>query len=149
MRNLKNWGSTILMLIVIITLSNTVNAQSINVEPDQRITDVYGTTYTNNLKTNSPERIDYLNFLLDNSYTIVERESFVGEKMPKVSSVSLNTKHTGPITRPAFDVNNFNMLLYNFKRNRKIKTQYRVDNTNKVIVFNSEEENAKAFNQTK
>lgn len=149
MENLKNWGSIMLALILIIMLSNPVSAQSNSVEPDQRITDVYGATYTNNLKTNSPERIAYLNFLLDNSYTIVERESFIGEKIPKVSSATLNTKHTGPITRPAFDVNNFNLLLYNFKRNRKIKTQYRVDNTNKVIVFNSEEENANAFNLTK
>ena len=138
-----------LSFLLILTGFSTISAQTNSSSPDQRIIDVYGTTYTNKLVAQNPDRIAYLNYFLDHSYEIVERASFVGEKMAKVSTVDLNNKHTALTSRPNFDVNSFNVLQYNFKRNRKIKTQYRIDNTNKVIVFYSEEEITNAFNQSK
>jgi len=137
------------VIVLLLSLTNSLNAQNSSIIPDQRIIDAYGTEHTNKLVTQAPERIAYLNYFLDHSYVIVERASSIGEKIAKVSSVDLRNKSNTLITRPNFDVNNFNVLQYNFKRNRKIKTQYRVDNTNKVIIFYSEEEIAEAFNQSK
>ena len=135
--------------VIALVLTSNLFAQSTAAQPDQRILDVYGTTHTNFLMDKAPERIAYLNYFLDNSYEVVEITYHPDEKLPKVSSVSLNTKYSGPMTRPTFDVNNFNVLLYNFKRNKSIKTLYRVDDTNKVIAFYAEEKIAEAFNQTK
>jgi hypothetical protein len=149
MKFLKALSTGILTLVLILFLNDGIFAQNNAISPDQRITDVYGTSYVNDLKTKAPERIAYLNYILDHSYEIKEIPYSNGEKMIKVSEVSLNKKYTGNIARPAFDINNFNVLLYNFKRDRKIKTLYRVDNTNKVIVFLAEEEITEAFNQTK
>ena len=137
------------VLVLLLSLTNSLKSQNSSIIPDQRIIDAYGTEHTNKLVTQAPERISYLNYFLDHSYVIVERASSLGEKIAKVSSVDLRNKSNTLITRPNFDVNNFNVLQYNFKRNRKIKTQYRVDNTNKVIIFYSEEEIAEAFNQSK
>lgn len=145
----QNMKFLTLSFLLIVTGLATISAQNNSSVPDQRIIDAYGTTYTNKLIAQSPQRIAYLNYFLDHSYVIVERASFAGEKMAKVSTVDLNNKHTGLTTRPNFDVNSFNVLQYNFKRNRKIKTQYRIDNTNKVLVFYSEEEITNAFNQSK
>ncbi|PCI92947.1 MAG: hypothetical protein COB15_17110 [Flavobacteriales bacterium] len=146
MKYLKTYS---IILILTVALNGEVFAQSNSIHIDQRIINVYGETYANNLKNKAPERILYLNYFLDHSYEIREVTYHNDEKTPKLSSVSLNTKYTGEITRPTFNVNSFNPLLYNFKRDRIRKTQYRVDNTNKIIVFYSEQEIAKAFNQSK
>jgi len=142
-------NSVISTFVLIVILNSNLFAQSSSKDIDQKIIDVYGTLYVNNLKSSAPERIAYLKFLLDNSFEIKEIQYNISEKFTKVSAVSINTKFVGNIQRPTFNPNNFNILLYNFKRDRKNKTVYRIDNTNKVIVFNSEEENAKAFNQIK
>ena len=149
MRFFKVFITNILAFVLLLLINNNILAQKNSNIVDQRIIDVYGILYVKDLKINSPERISYLNFFLNNSYEIRDIPYDSDEKMIKVSEVSLNTKVIGNISRPAFDINNFNVLLYKFKRNRKIKTLFRIDNTNKVIVFHSEEEIAAAFNQSK
>ena len=44
------------------------------------------------------------------------------------------------------DANDFNVLMYNFPRNRDLKTTYRIDKTDYVIVFYSENEFAEILN---
>jgi len=118
-------------------------AQSIHV--DSRLDAVYSEDYIDNLVENNPQKVKYLNWCLDNSYTIVYAGVDKCEQMPYL-------KHFDPVNKIVgenvenIDETNFNIFMYQFERQFDKKTYYRIGNTGKAIIFESNSKLTKNFN---
>jgi len=132
---------TILTLTLLLTLTYPLKTIS-QITADSKIIEVYGEKEVANLSDN---RINYLNYYLDNSYEIREISKEKDEKFTLLSDLLLESKTDNKFILDT-DINNINILKYNIKRANKLKTTYRLDNTNKVLVFYSNEEFTENFN---
>jgi len=71
---------------------------------------------------------------------IIYQENIKGlSKIPLLSQVPIFNIYNNKFSRPIFNVNDFNPLLYNFNFFSKTKQIYRVDNTNFLIVIKPRE----------
>mgnify|MGYP001464587444 CR=1 FL=1 len=98
--------------------------------------------YDQNLKDqilDRPIRIKDIKDILRNRVYIYQENIKDLSKTPLLSQVSVFNIYNDKITRPIFDRNNFNPLLYNFNFFSKLKQFYRVDNTNYLIVIKPRE----------
>jgi hypothetical protein len=119
-----------------ITLANisSASAQQVNA----KIQEVYGDK-TQEIAQNDPERIKVLNDLLDNRIKIVESPVVGEDKYPKLSTVPLANKYNPNLQRDlVFDPNNFNPLKYSMNFFTSKVQIYRVDNTDYIIVINTQ-----------
>jgi len=132
---------TILTLTLLLTLTYPLKTIS-QITANSKIIEVYGEKEVANLSDN---RISYLNYYLDNSYEIREISKEKDEKFTLLSDLLLESKTANKFILDT-DVNNINILKYNIKRANKLRTTYRLDNTNKVLVFYSNEEFTENFN---
>jgi hypothetical protein len=132
---------TILTLTLLLTLTYPLKTIS-QITANSKIIEVYGEKEVSNLSDN---RINYLNYYLDNSYKIREISFEKNEKFTLLSDLLLESKTTNKFILDT-DVNNINILKYNIRRDNKLRTAYRLDNTNKVLVFYSNEEFTENFN---
>ena len=120
-------------LVALANISDA-NAQQVNA----KIQEVYGDK-TQEIVQNDPERIKVLNDLLDNRIKIVESPIVGEDKYPKLSSVPLANKYNPNLQRDlVFDPNNFNPLKYNMNFFTPTVQIYRVDNTDYIIVINTQ-----------
>lgn len=123
-----------LLAFFFISSVSILNAQQ---QIDSRIRELYGDK-TNEMVSQNPELLNFLNDLLTNRIKIKEEEnSKIDKKFPKLSEVKLLTKYNPSLTRDAaFDPVNFNPLKYNFDFSSNSLTKvYHVDNTNYIIVI--------------
>lgn len=132
---------TILTLTLLLTLTYPLKTIS-QITANSKIIEVYGKKEVANLSDN---RISYLNYYVDNSYKIREISFEKNEKFTLLSDLLLESKTTNKFILDT-DVNNINILKYNIRRDNKLRTTYRLDNTNKVLVFYSNEEFTENFN---
>jgi len=131
------------ILTITLFLSLTYPLKTIaQITVDSRIIEFYGEKEIDNLSEN---RINYLNYYLDNSYEIKEITEENNEKIELLSDLLLDSKNNNKFILDT-DVNNINILKYNIRRDNKLRTAYRFDNTNKVLVFYSNEEFTNNFN---
>jgi hypothetical protein len=132
---------TILTLTLLLTLTYPLKTIS-QIRANSKIIEVYGKKEVANLSEN---RINYLNYYIDNAYEIREISKEKDEKFTLLSDLLLESKTDNKFILDT-DVNNINILKYNIKRANKLRTTYRLDNTNKVLVFYSNEEFTENFN---
>ena len=109
------------------------------------IMDAFGDEYVDNLVKTNIKHLNYLNCFLANSYEIVKISADIDDKFPLASSFLKKLKHQKE-NNYVPDLDDFNVLMYNFPRDRKLKKSYRIDNTDYVIVFFSENEFVEIFN---
>ena len=120
-----------------------LSAQSTYV--DSRLDAVYSEDYINNLIENNSQQLEYLNWYLDNSYSIVYAGLDKCEQM-------LYLKHFDPINKivgenvDSIDEASFNIFMYQFERQHDKRAHYRIGNTGYAIVFESNIKLAKNFN---
>lgn len=120
-------------LVALANISDA-NAQQVNA----KIQEVYGDK-TQEIVQNDPERIKVLNDLLDNRIKIIESPAVGEDKYTKLSTVPLLNKYNPSLTRDlVFDPNNFNPLKYSMNFFTSQVQIYRVDNTDYLIVINSQ-----------
>ena len=112
---------------------------------NQKIIDAYGSDYVNNFVKTNENRLSYLNCFLSSSFELIKIKSDVNDKFPLASNFLKKKKSVQEISYVP-DLNDFNALMYNFPRNRDLKTTYRIDKTDYVIVFYSENEFAEILN---
>lgn len=117
---------------------------------DSRLIEFYGENYLLELSKKSPNQIEYLSYFLDNSYYITDVPVGKTDQIIDITEVEINPKYLLNNDRPKLDfidLKNLNVLVYNFKRNRHSRTLYKLGNTGKMIVFYSQEEFIKTFNE--
>ena len=127
---------TSFIIYLLLFFSLTINAQ---IKVDSRIVDVYGEEYVNEVLINTPNKIQHLNYFLNNSYELKKLDLIESKKIPLISKYLRVFKHKEK-NNYVPDLNNFNILMYDAPRDKNFKKVYRLDNTNYVIVFYSVEE---------
>tara|TARA_B100001996_G_C18136798_1_gene391378 strand:- start:81 stop:503 length:423 start_codon:yes stop_codon:yes gene_type:complete len=127
---------TSFIIYLLLFFSLTIKTQ---IKVDSRIVDVYGEEYVNEVLINTPNKIQHLNYFLNNSYELKKLDLIESKKIPLISKYLRVFKHKEK-NNYVPDLNNFNILMYDAPRDKNFKKVYRLDNTDYVIVFYSVEE---------
>ncbi len=112
---------------------------------DTRLRVIYSEEYLTETAQNNPNELKYLNWYLDNSYSIVEIGAEKCASMPFLRSFDPATKSIGENVEN-LDVENLNILLYSFERQYNKQTCYRIGDTGYAIIFESYKKLAENFN---
>lgn len=126
--------------------SFTYNGNSIIIS--EKITQHFSPNYITMLKTNSPNHLLYLNYLVQNSFTIED----VGQKannatFQNISNLTKSQKSLAPnfnITNPS----SFNILAYEAMPTNETQV-YLIGTSNQAIIISSKKIFIKSFNQYK
>jgi hypothetical protein len=124
--------ATLFVLFVLTTTALLSQTQYVDV----RLSSVYSEEYLSNLQIDNPQKIDYLNWMLDNSYTIVDAVAEKLEYMPYFKYFDLETKTVGENVE-VINQEEINILVYSFQREYDMQTYYRIGNSGQAIVFES------------
>jgi hypothetical protein len=116
------------------------------VSPDSRLLAKYQEQDLQNMLANSPEKIDFLNFTLDNSYVVIDVESEKAQSLPVLHYFNKMDKAIGAAV---VSINEGSLNIYDYYFDRKLDkaVTYRIGDTGKAIVFYSNKELTHAYNQ--
>jgi hypothetical protein len=108
-----------------------VSAQS---EVESKVSEAYGSEYLTSLKENNPDLLNYYSFVLTESYEIV----FYGQEKSQQNGIKELTmrQNTGQISKKE-NIEDLNILLYDYTIDETKKSVYRIDDSGWVIVFHS------------
>ncbi len=110
---------------------------------DSRLKAVYSQDYLNSLDS---KRIKELTLTLDSSYYIIDNFPKINS-IPELKKVDISTKQIINEPIKESDLQNFNIFLYDYKRNYDSRTYYKLGNTGKTIAFYSIKELVKIINR--
>ena len=108
------------------------------VTADSRLVDAMGESFVERIEKENQNMVIYNNFFLDNSYYISE--------LPDGKSDFLNSLKTLPIS-PETDQKEINVLKYELNLNFDKETYFRMENSNKVMIFYSNEDLIRKYNE--
>ncbi len=135
------------LIISLLTLLSVLSlAQEVFV--DSRLHSVYSEDYINELVENYPQKLEYKNWYLDNSYSIMYLDEEKSSTFPYL-------KHFDPINKTEgsnvdeIDESNFNIYLYQIERKYSKDLYYRIGDTGKVLIVYSNKKITKEFNKYK
>ncbi|MDL2262114.1 hypothetical protein LJC11_01270 [Bacteroidales bacterium OttesenSCG-928-I21] len=118
-----------------------------NKELDNRLTQAFGETYLQELANNTPDEIEYLNWYLDNSYTIDENIPLEKcEGLPYLKYFDPKTKTEGGMVE-GIDIDNFNIFLYLTESHYDRPSLYRIGDSGKILLLFSTKELTKKRNE--
>lgn len=139
------------LFIVITTLfwMSLTFAQTNTNTPDQKLIDAYGQETVDFYINNAPHLISYYNFLLNNSYKIVEMPQEKMSEIDQFPEMKLKDKFLQePQDFSENGLSKLNILKYDIKIDQVGGAIYRLGNTNKLIVFYSGKEIQAMYNET-
>lgn len=121
----------IIFLILFFSACTFVSAQS---EVESKVSEAYGSEYLTSLKENNPDLLNYYSFVLTESYEIV----FYGQEKSQQNGIKELTmrQNTGQISKKE-NIEDLNILLYDYTIDETKKSVYRIDDSGWVIVFHS------------
>jgi len=130
----------ILGLALFLAMPFLTFAQISNNGIDQRLNDKYSIEYLNDLKSQDPAALDYLNYFVENVYRIID--------MPDKQIACLDLKRVDvtnnqPITLA--EMENFNLYKYNCTVLPDKRMFYKIKNTGKLLIIKSEKELKDSF----
>ncbi len=137
---MRNFLLTIIFLFLSITLYSQSSGIQQNViqNIDSKIIEVYQNEL-NIILERDPERITFINKLLNERIKYMEDKLTSTDKYKKLSEVTLFNKYNENLTRDTvFDPQTFNPLKYKFNFYSQFTQVYRVDNSDYVIVIESQ-----------
>ena len=116
---------------------------------DSRLLFRYEAEFLENLYRTNPSKRDYLNFYVENSYSLLQLEEIPAEKLNEfpdiLEHINIPENYTLPNT---IDQENFNILLFDvvFKENQS--STYRIGDSNILVYLKSKNEIYSLFNKT-
>lgn len=134
----------ILFISFIFVITVFVNAQSKYI--DSRLYVAYSEEFLNEISINNPNELKFLNWSLDNSFTIIEMGVEKCENLPYLRYMDVETKTIGGDVE-SIDVENFNIYLYSFERKHDKASTYRIGSEGYAIVFLSEKKVVENYNK--
>ncbi|OFX26641.1 MAG: hypothetical protein A2033_17015 [Bacteroidetes bacterium GWA2_31_9] len=136
-----------LFVLLFVLFSFILQAQT-NLKPDVRLYSKYTQDYLENLIIKNPNLLEYLNFSVDNSYKISFNNDFSKyTDIPNIKKINILTK--GYFEASTIDVSTFNLMEYDFIRNRDTRTYYKLADSGAILVLFSEQELLKKFKTSK
>ncbi|PLX14119.1 MAG: hypothetical protein C0594_00425 [Marinilabiliales bacterium] len=134
----------IILLISCVSIAYMGWAQT----PNEKLTEIYPEQELSLLKEKSPSKIEYLNFISENIYKIMD--NVPEDKLTNYPYLYEKDRQTKSITDNALDISdlaNLNILKFDYIQKKSLPTTYRIQNSNKLIVILPREEVIKKFNQ--
>lgn len=135
-----------LTFILSIFLTLSLHAQQIETF-DSRLLFRYEAEFLNNLVLTNPSKLDYLNFYVENSYTIHQFDQMPIEKLNQIPNVldfiSVPDSFDIPNT---IDQTNFNILMFDVVFKQDKQNIYRLGDTNTLVYLKSKEEIYRLYN---
>lgn len=116
---------------------------------DQRIVEAYDQSEIDQLLAYAPDRIEYLNFVLDSAWYIMEVDASKIEGIDQYPYLHKLDRKNKIVTQELLsedNIGNFNFLLYNCPI-RETRTYYRIKGGNRLLVVYSSSEITKKFNE--
>lgn len=134
--------TTFLILLLVLSAFSILAQSEKNIEPkqivaDARLSEAFGNDFVERIIAENPSLVQYYNFFLDNSYYIAELPQEKTEFINSLPSLSIS---------PQSDLSKINVLNYDVQLNFDKETYFRMQNSNKVMVFYSGEELNEKFN---
>jgi len=142
MRNLSNFlFKTTGSLLVFVLLFSISNAQTGTIKASPKVIEAFGDEHISYLQQHSPDSISFYNFLLENSFKVLKKETFS-------SNIDYNTLeeikvNTSWIIDGSIDFKKFNVLLVSVKPNPKKDMYYKIAETDNILLLKSTEYNRK------
>lgn len=137
------------ILFFVLFLTGSAFAQSNFVQPDQKLIDAFGYETVDFYQKNAPHLIKYYNFFLYNSYNIVDIPEGKNESIESIPVFKLKDKFLSePKDYSVNGLQNLNILKYDFKIDLNNSAIYRLEGTQKIIVFISGKEIQSNFNNS-
>jgi len=97
---------------------------------------------------NYPQKIEMLNFELQNGFEIIEMNDAKIQNLQPLYFMNYQTKSQGEMVE-TIDSGNFNLFLYQYDRKQNHDTYYRIGNTNQVLKIISSKKLVKRFNESR
>ena len=112
---------------------STLSAQENTTSIDQRLIDVYGNERVQQMSSEQPHFISYMNYYVRNGYKIMT--NVPARKLPYFDDITTitNTRTGKPVT--VNDLDNLNILLLDIKRKNDEYLTYKVGETGTVVIF--------------
>lgn len=128
----KNTIKTVLFAVGLF-LANGLTAQISVDNIDQRLIDVYGKGRVEQLATDQPQFLEYMNYYIQNGYQIMY--DVPERKLPNFKDIStISNNRTGKAITPT-DIDNLNIMLLDIHRKHDEYLTYKVGETGTVVVF--------------
>lgn len=131
----------ILSLFAFLLFISAIYAQT----ADPRLRTVYSEDYLNDIAQNHPNELKFLNWSLDNSFTIMELGIEKCEHLPYLQYFDPTTKTSCGNVESIY-IESFNIYMYSFERKFDRQSSYRIGSTGYAIIFESEKKLAENYN---
>ncbi|MEA3447818.1 MAG: hypothetical protein U9Q98_05120 [Bacteroidota bacterium] len=135
------------ILIIGLFLSPSIFAQD-SESVDPRLNVRFSETQIQQWEQNYPNRLDLYEFELEHGYDIQLMPEEKIQDMPFLYYLDYETKSKGEKVQ-FVDEQNFNLYLYNYKRDMKHNNHYRIAGTNKVLVIYANKKFVDMFNESR
>lgn len=147
------FSSTTAILFVVFLFNSFDSFAQSGTKVDQRLYDVYETSHIENLKVKNPELLKYYTYFLDNSYYILDLPAGKENAYQSIYNVKA-AEIKGQPSKENFNedpaivgTTKFNPLKYEFIRDKSKRIGYKLGKQNKAVIFYSEDEFSKMFNE--
>ncbi len=141
---MEKFCNYLLLTCVVLGFSVLTYAQN-SVQPDTKLLVKYSETEIENIRTNDSFQIEWENWLLDNSYTILEIEDRKTENLPYLQEFDISTKTIGNDV-DFFNPESFNIHEVFYERDYQKPSLYKIGDTGFVISFHSYRTLTKEYN---
>ena len=136
---------TILLLVLVIS-GITAFSQALPI--DSRLYAKYSEEDLLDMQQNRPADLEYLNWFVENSCLVKDVADPEILNYPKLRYMDRETKMEGSEVNE-FDAESFNIMEYGFEISAKSSNVYLIGNTGKILVFYSNEDLTKLYNEYK
>lgn len=135
---IKNLSSFVVLFLIF----STTYAQTAKVTPHQKVIDAFGAKHISFLQQNYPDSVLFYNYLLENSYKIITKESLNKDKFNTLDTITLNSSW---INDGKVDFKKFNILQVPVKADSLKDMYYKIAETDNILLLKSIDYNNKKF----
>ena len=115
---------------------------------DSRLLFRYEAEFLEDLALTNPSKLDYLNFYIENSYSLHQLDEIPMEKISQFPDIlELLNVPEGYVIPTTINENNFNILLFEVVFKEKQSSSYRIGDTNILVYIKSKNEIYSLFNE--
>lgn len=138
----------IILFLSVFLMSSSFAQTNTNV-PDPKLIDAFGQETVDYYINNAPHLISYYNFFLYHSYNIMDIPEGKMESIENIPVFKIKEKFISePKDYSENGIQNLNILKYDFKIDLNSSVIYRLEGTNKMIVFISGKEIQTTYNKS-
>jgi len=133
-----------ILLLSLIFMAIGAFSQSVTI--DSRLYAKYAEEDLLRIQSNNPTDIEYMNWFVENAFVVKEIRNPEASDFPKLRYIDKETKMAGAEVS-SYNAETFNVMEYDFEIGAKTSNAYLIGNTGKLLVFYSNEDLTKLFNE--